>query len=127
MDTISLYLIAAAFGLHGIGMLGSALTLPLAIQKSEKGFGHSWLLARFGTQVEAVAGSIIWGLAGIGFLVAGIGLALGASWWEMGAWLGAPMTIIAIVLWFGAVPMGTYVGGVLAALTLGALVYFQTR
>lgn len=123
MDTFGRYLVAIAFALHGVGMLGAGLTLPLMTRKTDSGFGHSWLLSKAGPQVEAVAGTIIWGLAGIGFVVAAAGFLLGQSWWTFGAWLGAPATILAVALWFGAVPMGTYVGGVFAALTLGVLVY----
>lgn len=127
MDTWSVYLIAAAFALHGFGMLGAGLTLPVAMRSSDKGFGHSWLFSRVAPGAEPVIGTILWGLSGVGFIIAGAGLAFGAAWWELGAWLGAPLTILAIALWFGAVPVGTYVGGVLAALTLGSLVYLKTR
>ncbi len=123
MQTWGFYLIIAAFALHGAGMLLSGLTLPMATRAEKQGFGHSWLLSRFGTETESLIGTIVWGLAGIGYLVAAIGLLLGAGWWVYGAWLGAPLTMVAVLLWFGAVPMGTYLGGVLAALTLGALVF----
>jgi len=42
---------------------------------------------------------------------------LQADWWTSFAWLGAPADFLAIALWFGAAPPGTYMGGMLAALT----------
>ena len=121
METWGRYLIVAAFALHGIGMLGGGLTLPLVQRKPDSAFGHSWLLSRLGA-LEPVIGTILWGLAGLGFIVAAAGFGLDAEWWRLGAWVGAPLTIVVVVLWYGAVPPGTYVGGVLAALTIGALV-----
>jgi len=120
------YLITAAFILNGIGMLGAALTLPVALQKPDQPFGHSWLLRRFGVQAEAVVGTVLWGLAGIGFIGAGIGFFLDASWWQLFAWVGAPANIAAIALWFAAVPPGTYIGGMLAALTLGWIAFMAS-
>ena len=122
-SNFSRWLISAAFLVHGIGMLGAGLTLPMAIRKTDSGFGHSWFFERCGTQVEAVAGTILWGLAGIGFIGAAVGLFMSQNWWVLFAWVGAPATLLAVLLWFGAVPMGTYAGGVLAALTLGALIF----
>lgn len=127
MEDWGLYLIAAAFALNGFGMLIAGLRMPVSLQREGDDFGHSWLLSKLGPQTEAILATIIWGLAGIGFIVAGVGLALGQGWWVYGAWLGAPLTITAVALWFGAVPSGTYAGGVLAALTIGALVWLQTR
>ena len=119
------YLISAAFLLNGLGMLGAALTLPVALRKRGGAYGHSWLLSRFGTETEAVVGTILWGLAGIGFIGAGIGFFIGAEWWQMFAWVGAPADIAAIALWFMAVPPGTYVGGMMAALTIGWMVFLR--
>lgn len=128
METIAPYLIAGGFALLGILLLGSALTLPVALrsERTAKGFGHSWALARFGVQTEALIGTIIWGLAGLGFIIAAVGYLFGQQvWWIYGAWLGAPLTIIAIALWFGALPMGMYVAGVMASLALGWLVFLN--
>lgn len=124
MDTWGRYLISAAFVLHGLGMLGAGLYLPIAM-RSEGDFGRSWLLSRWGERFSAITGTILWGLAGLGMMGAGVGLFLGASWWTAFGWLGAPATILAIALWFGAVPMGAYAGGILAALLLGALVFMR--
>lgn len=129
METIAPYLIAGGFALLGILLLGSALTLPVALrtERTAKGFGHSWVLSRLGVDAEALIGTIIWGLAGLGFIVAAVGYVFGQQfWWVYGAWLGAPMTIIAIALWFGALPMGMYAAGVMAALTLGWLVFLSS-
>ena len=54
------YLISAAFLLNGLGMLGAALTLPVALRKPDQAFGRSWVLRRFGIRTEAVAGTVIW-------------------------------------------------------------------
>jgi hypothetical protein len=126
MSGIAPYLIAAGFALMGVLLLGSGLTLPVALraeERPERGFGHSWVLARFGRELESVAGTIVWGLAGIGFIVAALGIVLGQQWWALGAWLGAPLTVAAIALWFGAVPSGAYIAGVMASLTIGWLVF----
>jgi hypothetical protein len=122
---ITRYLISAAFLLNGVLMLGAALTLPVALQKEGGAYGHSWLLSRFGNQVEAVVGTILWGLAGIGFIGAAVGFFIGADWWQLFAWVGAPATVAAIALWFAAVPPGTYVGGMMAALTIGWIAFLR--
>lgn len=124
MDNWQVYLVSAAFAMHGLGMLGAALTLPIALRSGKaQGFGHSWLLQRFGTDTEALLGTIIWGLAGLGFLVAAVGFLISAPWWVFGVYLGAPLTVVAIALWFGSVPAGAYAGGVFAALALGVAIF----
>ena len=122
---ITRYLISAAFLATGILMLGAALTLPIALQEEGGAYGHSWILSRFGNRVEALVGTIIWGLAGIGFIGAAVGFFIGADWWQLFAWVGAPATIAAVALWFAAVPPGTYVGGMMAALTIGWIAFLR--
>jgi hypothetical protein len=122
MDKLTFYLIVGAFAMHGLGMLAVGLSLPKQLQNPKGAFGHSWALRRLGPVPESVAGTVLFGLAGIGYLIAAVGLFLGAAWWPLGAWLGAPLTIVAIALWFGSVPAGTYAGGVLAAVTIAIMV-----
>jgi hypothetical protein len=117
------WLVAGAFGLHGIGMVGAAAYLPWSIRKPSAEFiGPSWLL---GSGVPAaIIGVIVWAVAGAGFIVAAVGFWQGAVWWLTAAWIGAVFTLIAIGLWAGSVPFGVYVGGALAA---GTIVYLILR
>jgi len=50
---------------------------------------------------------------------------LSTDWWTMFAWVGAPAAVAAIALWFGAVPPGTYIGGMMAALTIGWMMFLR--
>ena len=104
--------ISGAFLTHGLGMVGGAVAIALA--REGAGFGRSWLLARAGRPLETAVGVLLWGAAGIGFIVAAIGFFRYDGYWMTAAWVGAPATVAAIVLWAGVVPTGTYVGGLLA-------------
>lgn len=127
MNTLSLYLTAGGFVLMGLLIGWAGIGMPAALRGREGESHRSWLLRRLPLETEILIGTILWGLAGIGLIVAGAGLALSQGWWQYGAWLGAPLTIAAVALWFGVVPAGAYVAGVFAALTIGALGYYLFR
>jgi len=110
-------LVAGAFGMHGIGMIGAAAYLPWSMRSPKGDFvGASWLLG--GGTLASIAGVIVWLIAGAGYLAAAVGFWQGALWWCSVAWVGAIFTLIAIALWFRSVPFGVYVGGTLAVATV---------
>ena len=115
------WLVTGAFAAHGLGMIGAAGYLPWSMRGAKSDFvGASWLL---GSGVAAiVVGVIVWAIAGAGFVAAAVGYWQGADWWRQAAWAGSVFTLLAVALWAGNVPVGVYVGGVLALGTIGYLV-----
>lgn len=119
MDGAALrWLIVGAFGMHGLGMLGAAGYLPFDAKRSF--IGESWLFG--GEGLSSIAGVVVWGIAGLGYLAAAIGFWRDTPWWQAAAWVGAAFTIAAIALWIGKVPGGVYVGGLLAVATVAYLI-----
>ena len=115
------WIVAGAFGAHGLGMLGAAGYLPWSIKDPEAKFvGASWLLGN--GILAVVVGVIVWAIAGAGFVAAAVGFWQGAEWWRIAAWVGSIFTLAAIGLWAGSVPFGVYVGGALALATIGYLI-----
>ena len=113
------WIVIGAFALHGVGMLGAAGYLPF--DKKGGFIGASWLLGAGGLAVAL--GVVIWAAAGAGYVAAAYGLWRDLDWWRSAATVGAVATLVAIALWFGKVPGGVYVGGLLAVATL-VLVWF---
>jgi hypothetical protein len=114
-------LVAAMFLGHGLAMAGSGAYLPWSIRGTTGDYVRdSWLLGGGGPAVAA--GTVIWLAAGVGFILAAVGVWQGWDWWRTAAWAGAAATLLALGLWFGSVPAGAYAGGVLAAATLAYLV-----
>lgn len=110
------YLVTGAFAMHGIGMIGAAGYLPF--DRKGSFIGASWLLGS--GAAATVLGVLIWGIAGAGFAAAAWGFWNADAWWRSAAAVGSIATIIACVVWVGKIPVGVYVGGLLAA---GTLVY----
>jgi hypothetical protein len=123
-NTLSLYLTAGGFVLMGVLIGWAGIGMPATLRGDGGDAHRSWLLRRLALETEILIGTVLWGLAGLGLVIAGVGLGLAQPWWQYGAWLGAPLTIAAVALWFGVVPAGAYVAGVFAALTIGALGYY---
>lgn len=117
--------IAAALLMHGLGMLGGGIWL--AISKGQRpGWGESWLLAPAGPAVQSVVAVLVWGVSGLAFIAAAYAFWSSAPWFDTTIYIGAPTTLLAVVLWAGAVPFGTYIGavfavGMLVAVLLGRL------
>ena len=115
------WLVTGAFGLHGVGMMGAAGYLPWSMRADKSDFiGASWLLGS--GLLAIVIGVLVWFVAGAGFLAAAVGFWQGAAWWRTSAWVGSVFTLLAVALWAGGVPFGVYVGGALAAGTIGYLI-----
>lgn len=113
-------IIAAAFAIHGVAMTVLGVRLPWSIRAGKgDAVGRSWLLGD--GALAAVAGLLVWLLAGGGFMAAGAGFWLGTSWWPVAAWTGAIATLLAVGLWARDVPAGAYAGAALAAGTIGYL------
>jgi hypothetical protein len=121
---ITRWIVSGAFLMHGLGMVGGAIMTTVAKARDDRGFGRSWLLSGLSRPIEVVLGALLWGAAGLGFLVAAAGFLGGNSYWATAAWVGAAATLVAVALWAGAVPPGTYVGAALAIAVIAALVWF---
>jgi hypothetical protein len=113
-------LVSLALLVHGLGMIGGAVWL--AVPKGRhQGFGDSWLLARAGRTVQSVVAVVLWGTSGLAFVAAAWAFWSSAPWLDSAILVGAPTTLLAVVLWAGSVPIGSYVGAAFAAAMLAAV------
>jgi hypothetical protein len=113
-------LVSLALMVHGLGMIGGAVWL--AVPKGRhQGFGDSWLLARAGRTVQSVVAVLLWGTSGLAFVAAAWAFWSSAPWLDSAILVGAPTTLLAVVLWAGSVPIGSYVGAAFAAAMLAAV------
>ena len=106
--------VPVAFIAHGLGMIGG-IYFVFATKSWFGGlFGDALLVARILT-------ALLWVVSGVAFVAAGWGYWHQLEWWRTAAWVAAPTSIVGIALWAGPIPVGTYVGGLMAAATLVAL------
>ncbi len=113
-------LVPLALLVHGLGMLGGAVWL--AVPKGRhQGFGDSWLLARAGRTVQSVVAVLLWGTSGLAFVAAAYAFWSYAPWLDSAILVGAPTTLLAVVLWAGSVPVGVYIGAAFASMMLAAV------
>lgn len=108
------WLVPAAFVAHGIGMVGGIYFVFTSKSWFGDAFGDGLMLAR-------IIAAIVWVVSGVAFIAAGWGYWQQTEWWRTAAWVGAPTTLIGIALWAGSIPPGTYLGGLMAAATIVAL------
>lgn len=98
---------------HGIGHVMGVLEAWTSI---EAGFAERpWLFSDVVTIQSGVgrAFSLLWLVAMIGFVAAGIGLATGQPWWTTLAIVSAVISLVAVVPWFGVMPVGSAIGAIL--------------
>ena len=113
------YLIAFVLIMHGLahiaGPLGFWTSGPQAF--AEK----TWLFSRGVTPRSPVgqAFGLLWVVAIVGFVAAGVGLLVGQDWWPTLALVAAVASLVVIVPWARVVPPGAWAG---AALDLVVLV-----
>jgi hypothetical protein len=66
--------------------------------------------------------SLIWLLALVGLVAAGLGLLFQQAWWPTIAVAGAVTSLVAILPWLTAVPPGAWAGALFDTLIIVALV-----
>jgi hypothetical protein len=114
-------LVAILLIVHGLahitGPLGFWTTGPQAF--AEK----AWLFSKGVTPHSLVgwAFGLVWLVAVLGFVGAGLGLLLGQEWWPTLALAAAGVSLVAIVPWVRVVPPGALAGACLDLVILAAL------
>lgn len=87
--------------------------------------GHSWLLTNLlGDPAVWAFGRLLWAVAIVGFVAAGVAVLLRLELWRMLDIFGAAVSLLAFVLfWDGLKPKPTYwiIGPIVAVVTLVAL------
>ena len=116
--------IGGVVGVHGIGhVLG---WMPAwGIAKFEGMSSHSWLLTDLvGDGAARLVGGALWFVPMVGFVAATAGFLLGVGWWRPVAVGSAAISLVALVLFFDALPVSSRVGcvGVDLAVLYGLLV-----
>src|SRR5512134_3490157 len=102
--------IGGVVGAHGIGhVLG---WMPAwGIAKFEGMSSHSWLLTGLvGDGTARLVGGALWFVPMVGFLAATAGFFLGQGWWRPVAVGSAAVSLVALVLFFDALPVSSRVG-----------------
>jgi hypothetical protein len=85
----------------------------------------SWLFSRGITSHSAVgwAFGLVWLVAALGLVAAGLGLVFGREWWPMLAVAAAVVSLVAIVPWVRVVPPGALAGAVLDLVIVSTLLF----
>jgi len=116
------YLFVFLLIMHGLahmtGLLGFCTSGPQAF--AEK----AWLFSK-GVTPHSAAGwafGLVWLVAVLAFVGAGLGLLLGQSWWSMLALVAAAVSLVAIVPWVQVVPPGAWAGACFDLVIFVALV-----
>ncbi len=102
--------VGGVVGVHGIGhVLG---WMPAwGIAKFEGMSSHSWLLTGLiGDGTARLLGGALWFIPMVGFLAATGGFFLGQVWWRPLAVSSAVVSLLALVLFFDALPVSSRVG-----------------
>lgn len=110
--------IGGVVGAHGIGhVLG---WMPAwGIAKFEGMSSHSWLLTGLvGDGTARLIGGGLWFVPMLGFLAATGGFFLGQEWWRPLAIGSAAISLLALVLFFDALPVTSRVGCVVVDLAV---------
>jgi hypothetical protein len=115
------YLVAFVLIMHGLahiaGPLGFWTSGPQAFAEKP------WLLSQ-GITPQSTVGrlfGLVWLVAVLGFVGAGLGLLFGQAWWPTLAVAAAVVSLVAIVPWVRLVPPGAWAGACLDLVILVAL------
>jgi hypothetical protein len=120
------YVVAFLLVMHGLAHVTGILG---AWASGEQGFqDEAWTFSRGVTARSAVGQvwSLLWLVALIGFVGAGLGLSFGSgaestTWWPTLAIAAAAVSLVAIVPWVRVVPPGAWAGALFDLLILVAL------
>ena len=104
------YLFAFLLVMHGL----AHVTGPLGFwTSSTQAFAEKpWLFSK-GVTPQSVAGwasGLLWAVAVLALVGAGLGLLFGRNWWPTLALVGAAVSLVAIVPWARVVPPGAWAG-----------------
>jgi hypothetical protein len=107
--------------MHGVAHITGLLG---AWTSSQEFSDKHWLFSKGVTMRSAVgrAFSLLWFLALLCLVGAGLGLLFQQAWWSTLAIVGAAISLVAIVPWLTAVPPGAWAGGLLDVLIIVALI-----
>jgi hypothetical protein len=85
----------------------------------------AWLFSKGLTAHSAVgrAFGLVWILAVLGFVGAGLGLLFGQEWWRTLALAAAAISLVSIVPWVWVVPPGAWAGACFDLVILAALLF----
>jgi hypothetical protein len=116
------YLIAFVVIMHGLahvtGMIGAWTSGPQAFSDG------SWIFSQ-GVMARDTVGKafgLVWLVALVGLVGAGLGLLFSRAWWPSLATAAAAVSLVAIVPWLRVVPPGAWAGGLFDLLIIVTLV-----
>lgn len=119
------FLVGFPLVMHGLAHLGGFLASWTA---GRAGFAdRAWLLPGDATPDSSLGKgfSPLWLVAMLGLLGAGLGVILRRPWWPALAMAGAAVSLMTILLWWRAVPLGAKLGAALDVLILIGLALFD--
>ncbi len=110
---VGIVLIAHGIG-HSMGMLAAWTTVPSGLTP-----GH-WLLSNDVTMESALgkAFGVLWLVALIAFIGAGLGVIFQQEWWQSLAVVSAVLSLVAIVPWLNIMPIFSAIGAVVVDLAV---------
>ena len=117
------YLFVFLLIMHGL----AHLTGPIGFWTSgSQAFAEkAWLFSKGVIPHSAVGWvwGLVWLVAVVGFVGAGLGLLFGQEWWPMLASVAAVVSLVAIVPWVRVVPPGAWAGACFDLAILAALLF----
>lgn len=117
------YLFAFLLIMHGL----AHVTGPIGFWTSgPQSFAEkAWLFSKGITPHSAVgwAWGLVWLIAVVGLVGAGLGLLFGQEWWRTLALAAAAVSLVAIIPWVRVVPPGAYAGACFDLVILAALLF----
>ena len=111
-------LFAAPLLIHGLAHIGGFLA---SWTSNQAGFSdRPWILSSRGTLDSAVGRvfGILWLVAMVAFVIAGLGLLFSQPWWPSVAVPAAVLSLVVILPWWNTVPPGAKVGAAFDLLVL---------
>jgi hypothetical protein len=104
---VGLVLIAHGIG-HAMGFMAAWTTIPSGLTT-----GH-WLFSGDVTMNTAVgkAFGLLWLVGLVAFVGSGLGVLIGAAWWQPLAIAASVISLLAIVPWLNVMPLGSAFGAV---------------
>ncbi len=117
------YLVAFVLIMHGLahisGIVGTLTSGPQAFAD------RPWIFSRNVTAHSPVgkAWGLLWLIAALGLVGAGLGLLFGQAWWTGLTIAAAAVSLVAIVPWLRVVPPGAIAGALFDLLILVAFLF----
>ena len=115
------YVVVFVLIMHGLAHLSGLVGF---LTSGPQAFGdRPWIFSQGVTASSAVgkAWGVVWVVAALGLVGAGLGLLFGQAWWPALAIAAAAVSLVAIVPWLTVVPPGAWAGAAFDLLILIAL------